>query len=104
MRGFTLLSLAVLLAGCNSATTTQTVPSISFSTQINITNQQYRALRFDNGVVALPATGINGGGVKGLLVAGCEYLPSLRTQLPLPALRCVLFSKPRPQFAAIFPR
>jgi hypothetical protein len=68
MRGFTLLSLALLLAACNSATTTQTIPSISFSTQINITNQQYQALRFDNGVVTLPATGINGGGVKGLLV------------------------------------
>ena len=68
MRGSILLPLALLLAACNSATTTQTIPSISFSTQINITNQQYQALRFDNGVVALPATGINGGGVKGLLV------------------------------------
>ena len=68
MRGFTLVPLFLLLAACNSATTTQTIPSISFSTQINITNQQYQALRFDNGVVTLPATGINGGGVKGLLV------------------------------------
>jgi hypothetical protein len=68
MRGFTLVPLVILLAACNSATTTQTIPSISFSTQINITNQQYQALRFDNGVVTLPATGINGGGVKGLLV------------------------------------
>jgi hypothetical protein len=68
MRGFTLVPLVLLLAACNSATTTQTIPSISFSTQINITNQQYQALRFDNGVVTLPATGINGGGVKGLLV------------------------------------
>lgn len=68
MRGSTLLPLVLLLAACNSATTTQTIPSISFSTQINITNQQYQALRFDNGVVTLPATGISGGGVKGLLV------------------------------------
>jgi hypothetical protein len=68
MRGSTLLPLTLLFAACNSATTTQTIPSISFSTQINITNQQYQALRFDNGVVALPATGLNGGGVKGLLV------------------------------------
>jgi hypothetical protein len=68
MRGFTLVSLILLLGACNSATTTQTIPSISFSTQINVTNQQYQALRFDNGVVTLPATGINGGGVKGLLV------------------------------------
>ena len=58
MRGSTLLPLALLFAACNSATTTQTIPSISFSTQINITNQQYQALRFDNGVVTLPATGI----------------------------------------------
>ena len=68
MRGFTLVPFVVLLAACGSATTTQTIPSISFSTQINITNQQYQALRFDNGVVTLPATGIHGGGVKGLLV------------------------------------
>ncbi len=68
MRGSTLLPLALLLAACNSATTTPTIPSISFSTQINIANQQYQALRYDNGVVTLPATGINGGGVKGLLV------------------------------------
>ncbi|MFD1873856.1 hypothetical protein [Hymenobacter bucti] len=68
MRGSLLLPLALLLAACGSATTTQTIPSISFSTQLNITNQQYQALRFDNGVVALPASGLNGGGVKGLLV------------------------------------
>jgi len=68
MRGSTLVPLVLLLAACNSATTTQTIPSISFSTQINLTNQQYQALRFDNGVVTLPATGITGGGVKGLLV------------------------------------
>lgn len=68
MRGSLLLSLALLLGACNSATTTQTIPSISFSTQLNITNQQYQALRFDNGVVTLPATGLNGGGVKGLLI------------------------------------
>ena len=41
---------------------------MSFSTQINVTNQQYQALRYDNGVVVLPASGIAGGGVKGLLV------------------------------------
>ncbi len=68
MRGFTLVFLAVLLAACDSATTTQAIPSLSFSTQLNVTNQQYQALRFDNGVVTLPASGINGGGVKGLLV------------------------------------
>jgi hypothetical protein len=58
----------VLLAACGSADTSQTIPSVSFSTQLNITNQQYQALRYDNGVVILPATGIAGGGVKGLLI------------------------------------
>ncbi|RZJ58477.1 MAG: hypothetical protein EOO55_00535 [Hymenobacter sp.] len=56
------------MAGCGSATSTQTIPSVSFSTQINITNQQYQALRYDNGVVVLPASGIAGGGVKGLFI------------------------------------
>ncbi len=64
---FTLASL-FMLAACSSANDTQTIPSISFSTQLNITNQQYQALRYHNGVVTLPATGVNGGGVKGLLV------------------------------------
>ncbi len=64
------VSVALLgLAACgNSATSTQTIPSVSFSTQINITNQQYQALRTVNGVVVLPASGIAGGGVKGLFV------------------------------------
>lgn len=62
-----LLTLGAL-AACNSADTTQTIPSISFSTQINVTNQQYQALRFVNGVVTLPASGIAGGGIKGLLI------------------------------------
>ena len=62
-----LASLSVL-AACSSADTTQTIPSVAFSTQINVTNQQYQALRYDNGVVALPATGTAGGGVKGLLI------------------------------------
>ena len=66
-----LISNSMLLLGlvaCNSATTTQTIPSVAFSTQINIANQQYQALRYDTGIVVLPATGINGGGVKGLLI------------------------------------
>ena len=63
---FTLL--LPILAACGSADTSQTIPSVSFSAQLNITNQQYQALRYDNGVVALPATGVNGGGVKGLLI------------------------------------
>jgi hypothetical protein len=71
MRNFVLAGVSVALFGlaaCGSATTTQTIPSVSFSTQINITNQQYQALRTINGVVVLPASGIAGGGVKGLFV------------------------------------
>lgn len=72
MRNFVLAGASVALLGLaacgNSAVTSQTIPSISFSTQINITNQQYQALRYDNGVVVLPASGIAGGGVKGLFV------------------------------------
>jgi len=72
MRNFVLAGASVALFGLaacgNSATTTQTIPSVSFSTQINVTNQQYQALRYDRGVVVLPASGIAGGGVKGLLV------------------------------------
>jgi hypothetical protein len=71
MRNFVLAGASVALFGlaaCGSATSTQTIPSVSFSTQINITNQQYQALRYDNGVVVLPASGIAGGGVKGLFI------------------------------------
>jgi len=71
MRNLLLAGVSVALFGlaaCGSATSTQTIPSVSFSTQINITNQQYQALRYDRGVVVLPASGIAGGGVKGLLV------------------------------------
>lgn len=68
MRYSVALPTLLMLAACNSTDTTQTIPSISFSTQINIANQQYQALRYDNGVVTLPATGIAGGGVKGLLI------------------------------------
>lgn len=71
MRNFVFASASALLFGlaaCGSATTTQTIPSVAFSTQINITNQQYQALRADNGVVVLPASGVAGGGVKGLFI------------------------------------
>ena len=71
MHNSVLASASVLLFGlaaCGSATTTQTIPSVAFSTQLNITNQQYQALRYDNGVVVLPSSGIAGGGVKGLFV------------------------------------
>jgi hypothetical protein len=72
MRNFSLAGVSVVLFGLaacgSSTTTTQTIPSVAFSTQINVTNQQYQALRTVNGVVVLPASGIAGGGVKGLFI------------------------------------
>ncbi len=72
MRNFVLAGVSVALFGLaacgSSATSTQTIPSVAFSTQINVTNQQYQALRTVNGVVVLPASGIAGGGVKGLFI------------------------------------
>ncbi len=72
MRNSVFASASVLLFGLaacgSSVVNSQTIPSVAFSTQINVTNQQYQALRFINGVVVLPASGIAGGGVKGLFI------------------------------------
>ncbi len=58
-----------LLAACNSHTdTTTTIPNVPVNVQLDLLDQQNRALRFDNGVIAVPPTGINGGGVKGIYV------------------------------------
>ncbi|GAB3638432.1 hypothetical protein GCM10027422_40220 [Hymenobacter arcticus] len=58
-----------LLASCNSNTdTTVTVPNVPVNVQLDLLDQQNRALRFDNGVVTIMPGGINGGGVKGIYV------------------------------------
>ncbi|RZJ60668.1 MAG: hypothetical protein EOO58_02685 [Hymenobacter sp.] len=58
-----------LLASCNSNTdTTTTIPNVPVNVQLDLLDQQNRALRFDNGVVAIAPSGINGGGVKGIYV------------------------------------
>ncbi|MBD2767171.1 hypothetical protein IC235_04585 [Hymenobacter sp. BT664] len=45
------------------------IPYAPVNLSINITNQEYVALRFNNGAVALPAKGPAGdGGVKGVIV------------------------------------
>ena len=45
------------------------IPYAPVNLSINITNQQYAALRFDNGAVTLPIKGSAGdGGVKGVIV------------------------------------
>lgn len=58
-----------LLASCNSNTdTTVTIPNVPVNVQLDLLDQQNRALRFDNGVVTIQPGGINGGGVKGIYV------------------------------------
>jgi hypothetical protein len=58
-----------LLAACNSNTnTTTTIPNVPVNVQLDLLDQQNKALRFDNGVLAIPPSGINGGGVKGIYV------------------------------------
>ena len=65
-------SLFVLaLASCNTASSDgePLIPYAPVNLALDLTNQQYRALRFDNGVVALPVQGPAGtGGVKGVLI------------------------------------
>ncbi|GAA4501465.1 hypothetical protein GCM10023172_23370 [Hymenobacter ginsengisoli] len=71
---FTLLGLVIasggLLAACNSNTdTTTTIPNVPVNVQLDLLDQQNKALRFDNGVVAIPPGSANGrGGVKGIYV------------------------------------
>jgi hypothetical protein len=62
--------LASLVAACNSNTdTTTAIPNVPVNVQLDLLDQQNRALRFDNGVLAIPAGSANGqGGVKGIYV------------------------------------
>jgi hypothetical protein len=59
-----------MLAACNSGTGTQPlIPSVPVNVQLDLLDQQNKALRFDNGVVAIPAGSANGrGGIKGIYV------------------------------------
>ncbi len=62
---------ALALAACNSSSNNgePLIPYAPVNLALDLTNQQYRALRFDNGVVALPVQGPAGtGGVKGVLI------------------------------------
>ncbi|WP_375416761.1 hypothetical protein [uncultured Hymenobacter sp.] len=63
-------SLLTAFSGCNSDNSAQPrIPYAPVNLALDLTNQQYRALRFDNGVVALPARGPAGtGGVRGVLI------------------------------------
>lgn len=60
---FLLFGLTLAFAACTSGTGADPlVPSVPVNEQLNVLNQQYQALRADNGVVAIK------GGVKGILV------------------------------------
>ena len=62
--------LASLAAACNSNTdTTTAIPNVPVNVQLDLRDQQNRALLFDNGVVTIPAGSANGqGGVRGIYV------------------------------------
>ncbi|MGI4869712.1 MAG: hypothetical protein ACRYFX_00885 [Janthinobacterium lividum] len=61
-----------LLAGCNSGSgsdTSTTIPSVPVNVQLDLLDQQNKALRFDGGVVTIAAGSANGqGGIKGIYV------------------------------------
>ena len=62
--------LLLMAGGCGAKTDDQPlIPYAPVNLSLNLTNQQYTALRFDNGAVALPAKGPAGdGGVRGVIV------------------------------------
>ena len=62
--------LLLLSMSCNTDNgSAPRIPYAPVNLALDLTNQQYRALRFDNGVVALPVQGPAGaGGVKGVVV------------------------------------
>lgn len=73
MRRLSLLTAVCSLfvaSACGSKNNDQPlIPYAPVNLSINITNQQYAALRFDNGAVTLPIKGSAGdGGVKGVIV------------------------------------
>lgn len=98
MRRFAALAASVLLllsAGCNTDTgTAPRIPYAPVNLVLDLTNQQYRALRFDNGVLALPVQGPAGaGGVKGVLVvrqSASSYLAFERNCPYRPTDACAL--------------
>ena len=66
-----LLLLALLLGACKSDTNNAqpAMPYGVVNLSLNLTNQEYKALRFDNGTVTLPVNGPAGnGGVKGIII------------------------------------
>ncbi|HEX8657130.1 MAG TPA: hypothetical protein VF690_06330 [Hymenobacter sp.] len=68
--GLALLASGCWLSACGDKNNDQPlIPNAPVNLSLNITNQEYLALRFNNGVVTLPVKGPAGdGGVKGVIV------------------------------------
>ncbi|MBC6991206.1 hypothetical protein [Hymenobacter sp. BT491] len=66
LRAFVILTLfgsQLGLAGCGSDNNAEpAIPFVAFNEQLNLTNQEYSALRFNNGVA------YHAGGVRGLVI------------------------------------
>lgn len=65
-----LVGLVLAAGSCGSKNNAQPlIPNVPVNLSLNLTNQEYVNLRFDNGAVMLPANGPAGtGGVKGVIV------------------------------------
>ena len=97
-----LATLLVLLAaaGCGAKNDDQPlIPYAPVNLSLNLTDQQYTALRFDNGAVTLPVKGPAGnGGVKGVIVVSLgagTYLAFERNCPYRPYDACALVSLDR---------
>jgi hypothetical protein len=98
--GFVCVGLGSLTAACGEKNNDQPlIPYAPVNLSINITNQAYTALRFDNGAVTLPVSGPAGaGGVKGVIVVrqnASTYLAFERNCPYRPYDACALVSLDR---------
>jgi hypothetical protein len=77
------------------------MPYVPVNVSLNLTNQQYNALRFDNGIVVLPSGSsgqANGGGLKGIILVrqnASTYLAFERNCPYRPYDACALVSLDR---------
>ena len=90
----------LMASACGSKNDDQPlIPYAPVNLSLNLTNQQYTALRFDNGAVALPVQGPAGaGGVKGVVVVrqnASTYLAFERNCPYRPYDACALVSLDR---------
>jgi hypothetical protein len=97
---FILYSAFLVLTACGSTNDAEPlIPYAPVNLSINVTNQQYAALRVDNGAVTLPVKGPAGdGGVKGVIVVrqnASTYLAFERNCPYRPYDACALVSLDR---------